>query len=258
MNILLLDIETTPKLSWVWKVWKENIPNQNIVKDWYILCWAAKWLGETKVYTDAIYKHKEYELDSEDDETIVGSLWDLLDQADFVVCHNIGFDIPSINTRFLVHGIEPPSSYRTYDTLKAARSLFRFTHNSLGALGEALDCGKKLETGGMQLWLDVLDDNKQAWKKMVDYCKQDVLLLEKVYNKIRPYDPKHPNIQIVHKDIEERPVCCQCGGEVTKKGFYYTNTQVYQRYKCGTCGHNQRGRYTISTLQQRKNTLRSV
>ena len=46
MNILLLDIETSPVVAWVWGLRDQNVGLNMIKEDWYVLSWAAKWLGD--------------------------------------------------------------------------------------------------------------------------------------------------------------------------------------------------------------------
>jgi len=68
------------------------------------------------------------EVVNEDDERIVNSLWKLFDEADIIIAHNGGnFDIPNMNTRFIVNKLPPPSAYQMIDTLKVARKGFGFT-----------------------------------------------------------------------------------------------------------------------------------
>lgn len=258
-KILLLDIETAPKKAWVWGMFKQTVGLSQLVDDWYMLCWCAKWLGDKKVMSSAIWDFKRhYSQYPEDDFLAVEKLHELMCEADIIVAHNGDrFDVPSVNTRFVIHGMQPPDKYQTYDTLKAARSNFKFTSNRLDALGRFLGVGRKVETGGFDLWAKCLDKDKKSQKKMVDYCKQDVNLLEEVYLKLRPWDSRHPNVTIYGSC--DRPRCNVCGSEhVHSKGLSYTRTQFYRRWKCQECGHNMRSRFTEVDKEQRKNILTST
>lgn len=52
-----------------------------------------------------------------------------------MIAHNgKKFDIPKINTRFIINGLNPPSPYKQIDTLEVARKQFGFSSNSLDAL----------------------------------------------------------------------------------------------------------------------------
>lgn len=242
MKVLLFDIETSFRVGAVWGMWKQNIHEEQLIKDSYILCWAAKWLGEDYTYYDALPFHYKYTRDPENDYYIVKSLRKMLDQADVVITHNGDrFDIPRINTRMAIHGFTPPSQYKSIDTLKIARRNFDFTLNRLDALGRFLKVGRKLETGGFKLWREIiLNQCPDAWDKMIRYNIQDVTLLESVYGKLRAWGSDHPNLHILNDS--NKPVCTVCGSEVKKNGKYSTPTQIYQKYQCTSCGHNMRSR----------------
>jgi DNA-directed RNA polymerase subunit RPC12/RpoP len=259
-KILIFDVETAPVMAFVWQRWKVNVAMNQVIQDNYVLSWSAKWLGEDTVHWDALYRHKDvYAADPTDDSAIMETLWDLLDEADYVVAHNGNrFDIPVVSGRFLVHGMQPPSTYQSIDTLLMARRCFKLTSHRLDDLGNYLGVGRKIDTGGFELWSDVvLHQDMGAFKRMVDYNIQDVELLESVYLELRPWDKKHPST-VVMGDLDKIQ-CNTCGSErVKKNGSYATNTQIYQKYKCTECGHNMRSRQAVKLdREQRANLLRS-
>lgn len=257
-KILLIDIETSFLIAATFQRWKTNIPMKAVLQDIYVLNWSAKWLDDEYVYSDALHYHDLYETEPTNDSIILGSIHALLDEADYVVAHNgARFDVTTLNSRFIQHGFEPPSTFQVIDTLRIAKRAFRFSSNRLDDLGEALGVGRKIETD-FDLWLDVVvNHDEDAFDRMVEYCEQDVWLLEEVYHKLRPWDAKHPST-VVMGDLDERR-CNVCGStKVTKNGSYATNTQRYQKYKCSDCGHNMRARYADKLdKQQRHNLLRS-
>lgn len=139
IKILIVDIETAPKVAYVWRFFKENIGAKQVREHGHIMSFAAKWLGEN----DVIYEENM----KEDDSNIVASLVQLFDIADIVVAHNgVGFDFPQIMGRAVIHGIKPPSPYKIVDTLKVARFEFAFPSNSLEYLTEIFDCKVKKKT----------------------------------------------------------------------------------------------------------------
>lgn len=237
MKILFFDIETSPMLSYVWGLRQEVTSTDFVVKDWYVLCWCAKWINSKKVMSSALPDFKGYKKDKENDKEVVSALWKLLDEADVVIAHNgVRFDLKKIRSRFLHWGLKPPSPYKTIDTCLISRHKFGFTSNRLNDLGQYLGVGKKIDTGGFKLWVDCLAGDMEAWKKMVKYCKQDVVLLEKVYIKIRPYIKNHPNIG-EYDENNKRIVCPKCGSEdLIKNGIRYTARGKKQRYQCVKCG----------------------
>lgn len=259
-KILLFDLETSFKILAGWGMYNQNFNHGQIIQDMNILCWAAKWLDDDYVYYDSLHLHKkEYKRNPTNDLPILESLWEMMDEADIIVAHNGDrFDIPTINARFKLNGLPPPSPYRTVDTLKIARREFKFTSNRLDYLGEILGVGRKLDTD-FSLWTDiVLKQDKKAFNKMLDYNIQDVQLLEDVYLELRGWDKKHPSTVILG-NLEE-PRCNVCGSShIIKNGSYATNTGVYKKFKCQSCGHNLRSRFKEKIeKEQNHNILRSL
>lgn len=254
-KVLILDIETAPITANVWRIWKENVGLSQIKGDWFMLSFAAKWLGVEQI----IYFDQSRRADVEDDAPLLAELHSLLDEADIVVAHNgRKFDLKKINARFMAHGFKPPSPYKIVDTLEIAKAKFAFTSNKLAYLTEKFNHDyKKLEHGqfpGFELWKEVLAGNKAAWKEMRTYNEYDVLALEELYVRLRPWDDRHPNVN-AYSPMEDI-ACPICGGlDIGPRGFSYTNTGKYQRYRCGDCGAWSRSRYTINTTEKRKALL---
>ncbi len=249
MRILLLDIETAPNKAYIWQLWQEVTSCDMIENHWYILCWSAKWLDDKKIYKSALPDFQGYKKNPEDDKEVLLKLWELLDKADIVIAHNgINFDRKKINTRFVINDLNPPSPYRMIDTLEVARKEFSFTSNKLADLAKFLHIGKKLETGGFQLWKDCLAGISSAWTKMVNYCVNDIVLLEKVYLRLRPYILQHPNMGV----SIDKPGCPKCGsGSIVFRGYKYTNAGKYKQFCCVKCGGWGRLKINELTKEQR-------
>ena len=179
---LFFDIETAPNVGLFWESgYQVNVPYENVIKERAIICIAWKWAGEKTV-------HSLNWNEKQDDKEMLVNFIDVLNKADEIVAHNgNSFDIKWVRTRCLYHGIPVIPNYITIDTCKIAQSRFRFNSSSLDYLSQFLGLGKKIETK-FDLWKKVLLDNdRKSLAYMVKYCKNDVALLEKVWDKLNTY-----------------------------------------------------------------------
>lgn len=226
MKILLIDIETAPNLAYCWGIWEQNINIGQIVDSSYVLCWAAKWLGEDKVMFDSVKKSGP--------KKMLQKIHKLLDEADAVVHYNgTKFDIPTLNKEFLLHKMNPPAPYRQIDLLRVSRGAFKFQSHKLDYVSKSLGHGGKMKHAGFQLWVDCMQNKAQAWKMMESYNKEDVVQLEKVYHDFRPWIKNHPN----HALYGGAAACPTCGGShYQARGYARTTAVTYQRLQCKDCG----------------------
>ena len=227
MKILYLDIETSPNLAHVWGIWQQNIGINQIMDSSYVLCWSAKWAGSKDIIFDSVHNNIP--------EEMLKSIHKLLDEADAVVHFNgTKFDIPTLNKEFLIYGMTPPSPYKQIDLLRVARNQFKFPSNKLNYITQALGIGKKTEHVGHELWIGCMNHEGRAWKTMEKYNKNDVVLLEELYKRLKPWIRGHANYNL-YTDVGL--VCPNCGSEKHhKRGVYYTNLSSYQRHVCTKCG----------------------
>jgi DNA polymerase elongation subunit (family B) len=199
----------------------------------YMLSFSYKWEGG-KTEVRGLPDYASFKKDKTNDKEMVAELWKVMDEADIIIGHNIDrFDIRKINSRFLLHGLGLPSTYKTVDTLKVARKMFMLNSNKLNFLANYLGLGSKVDTGGFQLWLDCMAGDSRAWKLMKKYNKQDVDLTQAVYKKLRPFITNHANINVLQGTTHN---CNSCGSShVQKRGWMITKTGKYQRYQCQEC-----------------------
>jgi hypothetical protein len=246
-KILILDIETSPNIAYVWRFWKENVGAKQVLDHSTIMSFAYKWLGEKETYYFDTQFHKE--------EEILPFLIEVLDAADIVVAHNGNkFDLPTIQGRAMVAGIRPPSPYKTIDTLLVARYEFNFPSNSLEYLSGILDVEEKdshKEFPGFELWSECLKGNPKAWDEMRKYNIQDVDTLEQVYLKMRPWMKRHPNVAVF--EGKEETLCTRCGSShIQWRGYSYTNFSKFRRFQCQDCGGWGRTRYNEADTAVRR------
>jgi DNA polymerase elongation subunit (family B) len=225
MKLLLVDIETAPNLATVWGLWNQNIALNQLIKAGYTLCWAAKWHGDKEIMFESVVTGEK---------RMIRRIHKLLDEAD-AVCHYNGtkFDIPTLNKEFLLQGLRPPAPFKEIDLLRTARRKFRLASNKLDYVAKSLGLGEKAHHKGHELWLECMAKKKDAWKTMETYNKQDVVLLEKVYDRLMPWVVGHPN-----RSVMEGAECCpKCASKSFQaRGYAQTAAAVYRRYQCNDCG----------------------
>jgi len=233
-KVLFYDIETAPNLAYVWGQYDQNVVQQ--YREWYLLCFSYKWEGQKSTSVVSLTDFPDvYDKDPEDDSAVAQVLWDLFDEADVVIAHNGDkFDMRKANARFVYHSMTPPSMPQQVDTLKVARRHFMFNSNKLGDLGQHLGLGNKEATGGFELWAGCMRGDERAWRTMKKYAKQDVELLQDVYERLRPWMTNHPNRAL----LDSRPDSCPtCGhGGLIRRGCRSTKVAQYVQLQCKSCG----------------------
>ena len=235
MRILFFDLENTPIEVLTWGLYEQNAVA--MLKDWELLSVAYCWGNETAITVVDRERQKT-------DKQLTKTLWKLLDKADVVVAHNAAeFDVKKANSKFAQYGLGPPSPYAIVDTLKIARSRFRFTSNKLDDLAKRLGVSRKMQTGGIELWRGCMANKVDSWNKMRQYNKQDIVVLRGVYERLAPFAlaRQHPNLANSGK-----PQCPRCASlKVRRRGMSSTLVNRYWRYYCNSCGYWSRARVGI-------------
>lgn len=255
-RVLILDIETAPIRAFVWGIWNVNVGINQIQSDWFCLTWAAKWLFEDKVYSG---KLKPKEVAEQNDKRIIQGIWKLINEADIVIAHNgEKFDIPKLNSRFILNGLQPPLPYQQIDTLKHIRRQFGFTSNKLDYVNKLLNLERKKDTN-FELWENCMKGNADALSEMEAYNVQDVRILEETYLQIRAWIKPHPNMGLFILDEKEHR-CPNCGSsELTEQGkTYNTTANVYNLMRCDNCGAASRKRLGAATIKEKRHLLIST
>ncbi len=234
---LLLDLETSPVVAYTWTLRPDVISVEQVIEPSSILCWAAKWRGD-----DKLLFAKSQERSGPSFKAMIRQMHSLLSEADCIVTYNgLGFDAPRLNNEFVRLGLPPPPPVPHVDLFRTVRSKFDFTSGKLAFVGPYLKIGEKVKHAGWDLWKGCLDGDRESWRLMELYNKQDVLLLEKLYDKLLPWIDGHPNMNLVAET--ENLVCPNCGSDkVQRRGVFRGATYVYRRYQCSSCGRWSRGR----------------
>lgn len=230
---LFFDIETSPMIVYSWRTgWKLNIPTENIIEDWKVICISYKWQHEDKV------RNLTWD-ENQCDKKMLEEFIKIANSADEIVAHNGDrFDIKKLRTRCIYHRIPSFPKYRTLDTLKKAKSGFAFNSNKLDYIAKYLGVGAKLQHEGFDMWVKCLQGDKKALKEMVKYCDMDIIVLEDVYITLEHYIKPNTHAGVINGRLKHS--CPSCGNDedltllkndVTEKG---TLSRVME---CGSCGH---------------------
>ena len=249
MKVLTLDIETSPIKGYVWGLWQQNLQIDRIIDATRMLTWAAKWEHEDQVYlgSESFQSH----------EDMVLEIYDLINEADAIVGFNSqSFDMKHLNREFVELGLPPPTKYKNIDLLRVVKTQFKFPSNKLDYVAGVLLGEHKMETGGFQLWIDCLNGDKAAFKRMEDYNVEDVLLTERLYHHLQGWVPAHPNRALWIED-QSNPICPNCAStKIQSRGIERpARVNAYRRYKCTDCGANSRGRNIIKELKPGEGVL---
>jgi DNA polymerase elongation subunit (family B) len=229
---LYFDIETSPNIGFFWQSgYKLNIGYQNILKERSIICICFKWEGEKEV--QALTWDKK-----QSDKKMLQDFIKVVDTADELVGHNGDkFDLAWIRTRCLYHGIQMFPSYTTIDTLKIARSKFKFNSNRLNYIADFLGIGQKIKTD-FDLWKNIaLKNDQTALAKMVKYCKMDVILLQKVHEHLSTHILAKTHYGVIFG--ADRGSCPECGSDEIIIHAKRASASGLKKivYKCKTCNH---------------------
>jgi len=228
---LYFDIEVSANVGLFWQSgYKLQIGTENIIKERAVICICYKWEDDEDVYYLQWDKNQC-------DKKLLQEFINVANEADELVGHNGDkFDLSWIRTRCLLHKIDMFPTYNTIDTLKIARSKFRFNSNRLDYIGKFLGLGQKNHTS-FDLWKDIMLKNCPiAMDTMIDYCIQDVVLLEKVHKALNNHIPAKTHYGVIFGG--DRGSCPECGSEeVVKNNRRVTASGLVKiQYKCKNCG----------------------
>ena len=190
-----------------------------------IICVCWKWAGQKTVYSH------EWPPGGHDDKEAVLRIIDEMNEATEIIMQNGDrFDLPWIRARAIYHRVPMRPNYPTLDTLKKSRQKFRFPSHRLDYLGQHLLGEGKIPVS-FGLWKAIVeDDSPTAMAKMVKYCKQDVRLLERVFDVMAPYLEPITHVGKYRED------CPECGRVGIKRGQRTrASGQTVVRLYCRKC-----------------------
>lgn len=225
-RILTIDLETWPMTNHTWGIWQQNIGINQILEPGGVLCFAAKFVGESKIHF-----HSQWD---DGPARLARTAHKLLSEADAVMGWNSDkFDLRWLNSKFIENNLGPPQPFAKVDLMKSAKRAFYLPSYKLDYVAQFLGVGRKLRTGGFDLWLDVLAGCPKARKKMMRYNINDTKLTERVYHAMhnKGWVRGLPN-----QSIDGGHCCPNCGSEkIRSTGSWETLTRIYKKWVCLSC-----------------------
>ena len=224
-KLLFVDIEWRAVKAYVWRAWDENVMPDQIIEDGGLLCICMKFSDDPEYYFYSDWTHTK--------EEMLLATRDAIISADAVITYNGDkYDLPKIQGELLRHDLPPLPPVTSIDVIKTVKKMGYFM-NRLAFIGPFLGLGKKVKHEGFDLWKRVDAGDARARRKMEKYCIQDVRLLVKLYNKIKPFIRTHPYLG--YTPASACPVCGHT--HVQRRGVNTTRMFVTQRLACMKCGH---------------------
>lgn len=240
---IIWDLETLPDMvavmnayaglsDWPGKTFKADLTS--------IICAGWKVLGEKRVHCINAWDFPEWRKDVNNDKKLCLAISKILNGADAIVTHNgVRFDWKHLATRMEINGLKPLPEIVHVDTCQVLKSKFLLSSNSLQNAAGVFLKDKKLKHEGWGMWVKAWQRDSKAMKEMTKYCKKDVLLLEQLYMRLRPYTIKKISAQANHNILNptKHPRCPVCGsGNIIRNGIRFNGVTKMQRLQCHDCG----------------------
>lgn len=226
-KLLVIDLETSPNVAYVWGMFNQNVSLSQVVEFGRILCIAAKWHGEEGTMFYAEWQPGGY-------ERMIRAAHRLLCEADAVLGWNSDrYDIRWLMQAFYDLGLRRPAGFKKVDLMRKQKGYRWLPSNKLEHARNRRGSGKG-ETGGFPLWPKVLAGDKAARRTMEVYNRRDVeeTDAELTYAMQGGWVTGLPNMSVHSGDV-----CPCCGSDKLKADSYYqTQTRRYQQWVCLDCG----------------------
>lgn len=224
---LFYDIETSKQVFSGWRTGKQYVGAHQIMEHTKIICISWKWEHEDEVH------HLDWGLKKQCDKKLLQKFIPILEQGDQIVGHNAdGFDLKWIRSRAMFHDIPMSPYFNTIDTYKIVKSICNLPSYSLANCCNYFGLEAKKDSGGDATWNGVqFDKDREALDRMLEYCDGDIISLEALFNKIRPYSKHKFNYSVLGSDAKYH--CPECGGLANWNKTYTTAQGTIIHYmKC--------------------------
>lgn len=219
-----------------------DIENHDLHADYgWFICGCWKVMGEDKIHTVSLLDYPKYinrtskHFYPNYDAPAVQEYIRQISDADILVGHyEIYHDFPYLQTRAVIHNQDTlPPDIQLQDTWSIAKHKMKFGSNRLASLERALNIKFHKTQILPEYWAKASWGHKPSLRYIVEHCKQDILVLEEAYKRIRGLSTTHPNV-CLPGGVDG---CTKCGavGTMERRGRRITKSSIAQRYYCRTC-----------------------
>lgn len=227
-----------------------DIESSNLDADFAtILCVGWKYLGDKKVNIIKISDSPTFKKDPTNDKWVVQEISKVLSEADMWITHyGRKFDVPMVNTKLLFWGLPPMPPVPHIDTWLISKYKLKLHSNRLATVSGMFGLDDKTPVLGRQ-WIKAIAGDKASLNYVYEHCKQDIIVLEQVYEKIKCLTTTHPNVNLCDDSVD-KPRCPICGNSnVHKRGYSIARVGKRQRYQCQKCGGWSTGKSIRSKIE---------
>lgn len=253
-RILFLDVETSADIVATFGRRDVSITESHIVKQGNELISAAWTWNDSQRIQSAKSKFLDFEIDNSSEILLLEKLVAQLEKSDTVVIHNAPFDLGTIQHRMLYYGMGKIPTVKVTDTLRLARKYLKLRSNKLESIAKYFGLDEKMTNSGMELWIRTQRGDKSAMKDMLEYNKQDVVVLREIHKKFQSINNSlNLGLLLDNADL----TCTSCGStNVENTGRkIHTGVNSVDEYKCNDCGSRMKGRKSTLDKSRKENLL---
>lgn len=238
-NILTFDLETRPLMAYIWDCGEQFVGHKQLVEGYdqfEIICAAYAW-NDGKPAKVIGWGYEE-----QDSSRVVEEFDKIARTADLIVGKNSAkFDVKMLNSVRMMKGLPGlPDWAMSHDDLeRQMRKYFRLPSQSLDYISKHLGFGGKVKME-FDDWVKICekreDGGKQAYDKMLKYCRKDVEDTRALWGKLSEhFDSKFNNARF--QDLGMACKHADCGSvNIGPNGTRMSGGSKYQTYTCRDCG----------------------
>lgn len=181
----------------------------------------------------------------------------VMSQADIICGHNLdAADVPWLaGDLFIEAGLDPLPPFKTIDTLKVLRKVFKSgaPFKGLDAFCQIAGIPAKTDRYDAQAMERAVAGSVEDRARLAAYCSGDVVATQALLDFLRPFLPNPPALFVPGKD--RLTTCHRCGHDTEPiPRRYIANVLTYSMRRCVECKSYSR----ISIEPERQSIVRSV